>query len=69
MNKLPVVSLILAVFGIGMMLFVGLSGIGAPQPTSFVNVNAASDSDESIPSAVLTDNDREREIPRTFPCD
>lgn len=60
MNKLPVISLILAVFGIGMMLFVGLSGIGAPQPTSFVTVNAASDFDESIPSAVLTDNDRER---------
>ena len=60
MNKLPVVSLILAVFGIGILLFVGLSGIGAPQPTSFVNVNAASDFDESIPSAVLTDNDRER---------
>ncbi|MBE6506568.1 MAG: ArsR family transcriptional regulator [Methanocorpusculum parvum] len=57
MKKQYIISVILLVFGIGMMLFVGLSGIGAPQPTSFINVEKASVLDETIPFAKITEDD------------
>ncbi len=43
-----------------MMLFVGLSGLGAPQPTSFVGVEQVSVLDESLPLVSLTEDDRKR---------
>ena len=57
MKKQYIISVILLIIGIGMMLFVGLSGTGAPQSTSFVNVEKASVLDETIPFAKITEDD------------
>lgn len=62
MNKKRILAVILLICGIGILLSVSLSGLGAPAPTSFITVAPASGLDESIPCAVLTEADRE-----TFP--